>query len=169
MINNKLSTRSRILQRATLREKTEIEGWGNGVGDGRRGMRDLRRGFVERVRRDRGSVEGAADEIWYQYRCRNPLPPYIFENWPNRWKGSERQLAGVGVGIGGEVAAIRLLFHQTQPFPRVYCGRGVRTTGRGSVDRTKRSQAFSIQPSGLNPLANCISNRRTIKHTTYPS
>ena len=72
-------------------------------------------------------------------------------------------------GRSGEMVGPRSLFHQMPPFTRTDFGRGARTTGRGSVDRTKRSQAFSIQSLGQNPWANCMSKRRTIRHTTYLS
>ena len=74
-----------------------------------------------------------------------------------------------GVRVGGEVTGTRSSFHQTPRFPRVKFERGVKTTGRGSVERIKRSQAFSIQSLGENPCANRISNRRIIRVTTYLS
>ena len=72
-------------------------------------------------------------------------------------------------GRSGEMAGPRSPFHQMPSFTRVDFGRGARTTGRGSVNRTKRSQAFSIQSLGQNPWANCTSKRRIIRHTTYLS
>ena len=84
----------------------------------------------------------------------------FFQDWLSEWK--DRLLESEWAGVTGT----RLPFHQRAPVPRV---RGVRTTGRGSVDRTKRSQAFSIQSLGQNPCANCISNRRIIRQTTYLS
>lgn len=91
-------------------EKTEIEGSGNGVSDGC----NLERGVMEGVRRDRRSVgtpltTPREPKIRDQDPCRNPLLPRPFEDWLNRRKRSIRQVAGVGVGIGGEVAGTRTL------------------------------------------------------------
>lgn len=101
---------------------------------------------------------------------RSPIDSFFLLKSAVQAKGIESQAAPVGVEIGGgELTAIRSPFYQMPPLAQVGFERGVRITGRGSVDNTKRSQAFSIQSLGQNPGANCTSNRRIIKHTTYLS
>lgn len=142
---------------------TEIKGF-------RKEVMDVRGWTIwkKRLRRRIGGDEGAPTAPMSQISgrrdpCRSPM--ILF--WATCASGKEQKTGRRG--RSGEMAGPRSPFHQMPPLTRVDFGRGAKTTGRGSVDRTKRSQAFSIQSLGQKSRANCMSKRRIIRHTTYLS